>query len=185
MGDPGFIDPKIGWLAGGAPGTRLWATRDGGETWRLQHLAVPAGYLDDEGVFVGAPTFFNRTDGVVARSFDNNLSAVVRIYRTSDGGKTWQPARQAAPKAASWSFPSAGDWILWEPSHTMAFRSTNQGLLWIEGRITGLPSYADPVMTDDLHGWALSTNPPDSNFYLTRDGGRSWTAVDPLAAPAP
>jgi hypothetical protein len=183
-GLPSFLDPQIGWLAGGAPGTRLWATRDGGATWNLQPLAVPAGYLDDQGSFWGAPTFFNRNDGVAARTFDNNQSTVLVIYRTSDGGRTWQPVRNAAPdSASSWSFPSQAEWILWDPYHTTMWRSTDQGTSWTRGSTTGLPGDAAPVMTDDLHGWAISINTGASGLYVTGDGGRTWTAIDPLTAP--
>jgi photosystem II stability/assembly factor-like uncharacterized protein len=180
-GIPSFLDPQIGWLAGGAPGTRLWATRDGGATWTLQPLAVPAGYLDDQGTFWGGPTFFNRNDGVVARTFDNNQSTVLVIYRTSDGGLTWQPVKGSTPLAASWSFPSLGSWILWDPPKV--WRSSDQGQSWARSVSSGLPGQGGPVMTDDLHGWSMSTSDSSSKLYLTSDGGRTWVAVDPLTAP--
>jgi hypothetical protein len=180
-GTPSFLDSQVGWLAGGAPGTRLWATRDGGATWKLQSLAVPDGYLDDQGAFWGGPTFFNRNDGVVARTFANNTSTVLVIYRTSDGGLTWQPVKGTAPLAASWSFPSIGSWILWDPP--TVWRSTDQGQSWARSVWSGLPGQGGPVMTDDLHGWSMSTNDSTSRLYVTGDGGRTWVAVDPLTAP--
>jgi hypothetical protein len=183
-GDPYFLDSKIGWLAGGAPGTRLWATRDGGTSWTLQQLAVPAGYLDDQGGFWGAPTFFDQANGVVARTFDNNQSTVLVIYRSSDAGRTWQPVAHPAPAtASSWSFPSLADWMLWDPYHTTMWRSTDQGGSWTRSVPTGLPSDAAPVMTDALHGWALSGTDSAAALLVTSDGGRSWAPVDPLAAP--
>jgi photosystem II stability/assembly factor-like uncharacterized protein len=172
-GFPGFLDLSVGWLAGGAPGTRLWATRDGGATWRLQRLAVPAGYIDDQGSFWVAPRFFDRTNGVVARTFANNQDIALVIYRTSDSGVTWTPMPAMTPDANSWSFPSERSWILWRlPS---MWRSTDQGATWSRLPTTGLPGDAAPVMTDDLHGWALGSAP--SSLYVTGDGGQKWTNV--------
>lgn len=179
-GVPGFLDPSTGWLAGGAPGTRLWMTRDGGQTWTLQQLQVPSGYLDDQGDFWGAPRFFDATDGVVARTFANNTSTVLEIYRTSDGGLTWQPLTGPVPDPSSWSFPSIGSWIVWAGS--TVWRSTDQGKSWTSGVASGLSGGAAPVMTDELHGWSLSSDHPDE-LLVTADGGRTWTAVDPTAEP--
>jgi photosystem II stability/assembly factor-like uncharacterized protein len=183
-GDPAFLDPKVGWIAGGAPGTRLWATRDGGDNWTLQQLPVPSGYLDDQGGFWGAPTFIDPNNGVVARTFDNNQSTVLVIYRTSDGGRTWHPVAHPAPAtASSWSFPTQANWILWDPYHTTMWRSTDQGGSWNRGVPAGLPSDAAPVMTDALHGWALSGTDSAAALHVTSDGGRTWAPVDPMSAP--
>jgi photosystem II stability/assembly factor-like uncharacterized protein len=178
----GFLDATTGWLAGGAPGTRLWMTRDGGQTWTLQHLAVPSGYLDDQGSFFGAPSFFNASDGVVARTFANNTSTVLEIYRTSDGGLTWHPLKGLVPLAGSWSFPSLGSWILWDASTT--WRSSDQGQSWTLGASSGLSGGTAPVMTDDVHGWSLSPDRRDG-LLVTDDGGQTWNAVDPLAVAIP
>lgn len=181
-GDPSFLDPKIGWLAGGAPGTRLWATRDGGDTWKLQQLSAPAGYLDDQGSFWGAPTFFDPSNGVVARTFDNNQSTVLVIYRTGAGGRTWQPVSGVTPEAvSSWSFPTPTAWNLWDPYHARMWRSTDQGSSWTGAVPVGLPSNAAPVMTDEQHGWTLSAGNP--GLLVTSDGGLTWAGADPLSAP--
>ena len=177
-GVSGFLTPSAGWLAGGASGSRLWMTRDGGQSWTLQQLAVPTGYLDDQGDFWGAPHFFTAIDGVVARTFANNTSTVFEIYQTSDGGLTWQPLTGPVGDPSSWSFPSLRSWIVW--SGSTAWRSTDQGASWTSGVASGLSEGDAPVMIDALHGWSLTGN--SDELLITADGGRTWTAVDPLAA---
>ncbi len=177
-GAPVFLDPQIGWLAGGAPGTRLWATRDGGQTWRLQQLAVPAGYADDRGTYPAGPRFFTRSDGVIVRVFFNDTSAVTVIYRTTDGGKTWQPTSAAVPPGSWPSFVSATDWIVWDGTHDRFWRSTDQGATWSAPiAMSGSPT-GTPVFTDQSHGWAFTPG-GSGELSVTSDGGVTWSRVGP------
>jgi hypothetical protein len=179
-GDPAFLDPKTGWLAGGAPGTRLWTTRDGGDSWTLQHLAVPTGYREDQGGFFGAPRFFSPSDGVVARSYDNDASSTLVIDTTSDGGRTWRPTTGPNPPASSWSFVTPTDWILWDSSNVRFWRSSDGGKTWSKPiDAIGLPADASPTMIDPDHGWTLSTG-DQPTIYVTANGGSTWAKVGPF-----
>jgi photosystem II stability/assembly factor-like uncharacterized protein len=183
-GLPAFIDPRTGWLAGGAPGTRLWVTRDGGQTWQLQHLAVPTGYADDEGEFPGAPRFFGPTDGVVARRFDNNVTAITVIYRTNDAGATWKATGLAVPPASSLSFVTADDWIAWSAAAQRWWQSSDQGQTWSEPRsAVGLPRDGSPTYVDPDHAWGAQRRRSDRALSherwrsdLDSDGSRRMTA---------
>jgi photosystem II stability/assembly factor-like uncharacterized protein len=180
-GDPAFVDPQTGWLAGGAPGTRLWTTRDGGDSWTLQHLAVPAGFVENQGGFVGGPRFFNRTTGVLVRSYETDASSILVIYTTSDGGRTWRPTTGANPRASSFSFVTPTDWIAWDSSNGRFWRSIDSGKTWSEPiDAIGLPADASPTMTDPDHGWTLSA--PQRTIYVTSNGGSTWAKAGPFSA---
>jgi photosystem II stability/assembly factor-like uncharacterized protein len=178
-GVPVFLDAKTGWLAGGAPGSRLWATRDGGDRWRLQALPFPAGYRDDEGLVLGAPRFFGRTDGFVARRFDNGVSNEIVVYRTTDSGATWQATALAVPPASSLSFIRADDWVAWSMAGQGWWQSGDQGRTWSEPRpAVGYPGDDSPTFVDADHAWGLDGADPTA-IYLTDDGGATWTRSVP------
>ncbi len=186
-GLPAFVDLQTGWLAGGAPGTRLWATRDGGQTWTLQHFPPPSGYHDGQGEVYQAPTFFNATEGVVALSYSNATSSDLVIYTTSDAGRTWRATQGSTPAAASWSFVSPDDWILWDSSNGGFSRSTDQGRTWSKPiAAIGLPSGGSPTMAARDHGWAIGGTSADVvSLYVTSDGGSTWVRVDPIGGTSP
>lgn len=79
-----FLDRERGWLAGRA-GSRpaLWATTDGGDTWRLIHHGPepPVGF---SGGLVDV-AFFDQQEGIAVGSDGFNAIIVV----TTDGGVTW------------------------------------------------------------------------------------------------
>jgi photosystem II stability/assembly factor-like uncharacterized protein len=178
-GAPAFLDAKAGWLAGGAPGSRLWATRDRGDRWRLQALPFPAGYRDDEGMYLGAPRFFGPTDGFVARHFDNDVTAEIVVYRTTDSGATWQSTALAVPPASSVSFITADDWVAWSVARQGWWQSDDQGRTWSELRsAVGYPGEDSPTFVDGDHAWGLARADPTA-IYLTRDGGATWTKTVP------
>jgi photosystem II stability/assembly factor-like uncharacterized protein len=178
-GVPVFTDAKTGWLAGGAPGSRLWATRDGGDTWRLQALPFPAGFREDEGMYDGAPRFFGRSDGFVVRRFDNGATAEIVVYRTTDSGATWQSTALAVPPASSLSFITADDWVAWTMAGQGWWQSDDQGRTWSEPHpAVGFQGDAPPTFVDPDHAWGLASADPTA-ILLTRDGGAMWTRSVP------
>lgn len=93
---------------------------------------------------------------VASRGAAADASVALGALRTSDGGRTWSSVRISAPSAAN--------------------ASAYGGPAWVR--------FVDP-----LHGWILVKDVSSSNFsfgrlYRTRDGGRSWTALEaPLGDP--
>jgi len=79
----------------------LYRTADGGKSWDPVDIPLPAGTLADDvmGTFPGTPAFSGPQglDGSmrVGLSLPNGL--VNYLYRTTDGGKSWQAADKGSP----------------------------------------------------------------------------------------
>jgi photosystem II stability/assembly factor-like uncharacterized protein len=103
-----FPTPRVGYALGGAHGAKrtlfVAKTEDGGETWKLSIVPDVGG---DNEVYGKQEAFFtDEATGVVSLS-DN------RIYRTTDGGRSWKgvvgtpgPVIRFADPLVGWSFPS-------------------------------------------------------------------------------
>jgi photosystem II stability/assembly factor-like uncharacterized protein len=129
-----FIDPQTGWLvvkrassSNFSLGT-LFRTTDRGESWT--RLPIP----------LGEPVTF--TTGKVGWTAGG--AAGDALYRTEDGGRTWQRQTLAKPPAP------AG-----------------------QRRLYQLPSFADPQV-GALPVLAGDGGQTQVEFYVTDDGGRSW-----------
>lgn len=89
-----FLTDRIGWIAGGnltVDGREsrgcLLQTLDGGESWTVQS-PLEMGMLH-------AVRFFDLQHGIVCG--ESTASGLAGIWRTSDGGKTWQGMQSAEP----------------------------------------------------------------------------------------
>jgi photosystem II stability/assembly factor-like uncharacterized protein len=77
-----FVTPEEGWMMaaiGHHGGVRH--SVDGGQTWHLQDLGVAPGH------FLKDMQFLDQTTGFVAAEHED---ATARVYRTLDGGRSWQ-----------------------------------------------------------------------------------------------
>ena len=77
-----FTSAKTGFVSGGAGGTDLYGTQDGGLSWQPISLSGPSGT-------VYGPTFTTPTDGLVTVTTSTGNATTAHIYRTTDGGATW------------------------------------------------------------------------------------------------
>jgi photosystem II stability/assembly factor-like uncharacterized protein len=90
--DISFVDPLTGWYGNGAG--KLYATRDGGETWTKM--------WETPGTFIRSVGFMDAQNGFVGNvgtDYYPNVSDTTLLYRTRDGGKTFQPV--ALPAGAT------------------------------------------------------------------------------------
>ena len=120
-----FADGSVGWmLAGGPPGTgaatfELIRTSDGGQTWQPMSLALPADVASLAGEmyiqFLDA-----QTGWLVVKQATSSLFSLGTLFRTTDGGQTWQ--RLPLPAGGPIRFSSAQDGLL--ESGPPAFDST-------------------------------------------------------------
>jgi photosystem II stability/assembly factor-like uncharacterized protein len=189
-----MINATTGWAAG-EDTNRVLRTVDGGRHW------------DDvtpHGVRAGTwiPYFLDASIAWVASSVQPGSGSTdysVDIYRTSDGGRSWQHAGTAT---ADQGWPAVLDfvdkrhgWLAMRlggaaGSDGMAFYATGDGgSTWSKvsqtdasGEPGHLPlgcSKLAPVFVNTSTGWEPGAcNAGDGPFlYVTHDGGRSWTKV--------
>jgi hypothetical protein len=86
-----FKDDRNGWVAAsyhGEAAVPLYRTQDGGLTWHLQQIDLPAGYNYGNAF----PPVFDLSDsksGTLKIEFHNDEGSKVIRYATGDGGATW------------------------------------------------------------------------------------------------
>lgn len=85
-----FVDRQTGWYGNGLG--KLFHTTDGGQTWTKQ--------LDKPGTFIRALGFVDAKLGFLGNigpGYFPNVSDPVPLYRTRDGGQSWEPVTITGP----------------------------------------------------------------------------------------
>jgi hypothetical protein len=163
---------------------RLYWTDDGGANWTDlspgQDRIQAATFLDQEhGWLVIAP---------------NAAQPSFMLWRTTDGGLTWQEAPLTAvsellsdARAVSLDFISPLEgWLAFKlPSSAnfnrgVLYHTSDGGLSWDE---RSLPGGGSIDFVTETNGWTLA-GPQGDELYQTQDGGRTWLPVD-AASTAP
>jgi photosystem II stability/assembly factor-like uncharacterized protein len=113
------------------------------------------------------------------------LGAHTGLFRSEDGGKSWQPVTLAAKHAHLDVMAIAPDLkdpsIIYVGTHEAgAFKSSDGGTTWTEVNtgLAGLDVHGlaiDPTGTGKLHA---AVREKGEGIYRTTDGGAKWTRVD-------
>lgn len=88
--DIAFINENEGWYVNGYG--NIYHTNDGGENWEKQ--------LEKKGTFFRCIAFvdsLNGFAGTVGTDYFLNVTDTIPLYRTTDGGKTWNPVSYEGP----------------------------------------------------------------------------------------
>jgi photosystem II stability/assembly factor-like uncharacterized protein len=161
-------------LTSGGPGSGLWVSRDGGDTW----TELKAG----EKGLPEAP--WGKVGVVVAPSRSSRVYAVIEaekggVYRSDDGGESWSLAsdhralRQRAWYYSTLTVNPANENEVWAPQVPM-LRSLDGGRSW--KRVKGIhhgdhhDAWFDPADPRRM----ITAN--DGGVDITLDGGESWFA---------
>lgn len=199
-----FLDAQHGWLLGetgpamGSNDKYIYKTVDGGDNWIL----VNAGYDNDsKQEMVSLPrhgypngfTFINSTTGWV--TYDGRLASAIPLYRTDDGGATWNLQEVEEP------IEYAPENEYYSTAYPPVFSKTNpqEGTLLVEYRGLNKSVYL-PYITNDggdswtptveiitkegpaytgksvyfigHHGWLLDQK--QNKLYVSKNGGADW-----------
>ncbi|WP_395399981.1 WD40/YVTN/BNR-like repeat-containing protein [Pseudoduganella sp. UC29_106] len=183
--------------AGPGDASRLYRTKDGGATWQLL-ITNP-----DKDGFWDAIAFWDARNGIL---FGDPVNGAFRIFTTSDGGDSWQPASDPHGLAALKSegaFAASGTclsvsgssdaWFATGGAQTArVFHSADRGRTW---RAAPLPIPAGAAskgifsvgFRDGRTGIAVGGDYKEPalstlNGARSDDGGATWTAASVLPA---
>jgi photosystem II stability/assembly factor-like uncharacterized protein len=193
-----FLDALNGWVISEANGTvGTFQTTDGGAHWTRLQSSANAFPLQTP--FWGV-SFLNATTGW-AVFLNTSLGGSVQMYKTVDGGATWQIQRLTLPGGATApvsvnppQFFDAKDGMIevgfdgglggqfhQDTNNRPASGGGPEGLYFTQD---GGATWQGPVILNGLefpdfidaqHGWAL--NGTGSSLLTTSDGGQHWATV--------
>lgn len=194
-----FVSPTTGWYANGAG--KIFKTTDSGATWVTQ--------LNQRGTYWRCLAFVNEQLGFagnIGPGYFPNVTDPVPLYRTRDGGSTWQPVTTIAGdpivglcalEVVRTPFVNAGN--LGEKVRLVGVGrvggpaamivSDDLGETWSRVKLPDDAKMAfDVHFFDDKHGVvasASSENVQESNALViaTDDGGSTWRPVYRSARP--
>lgn len=176
-----FRDDQTGWVSGTiyADGeVYLYKTTDGGQTWSQQTLDLPPAFANAQ-VVVDAPVFFDAEHGLLPVSLVTASPAQV-IYRTADGGETWQ-AGFPLNVSASVDLAPPNLAFMWDGGDKL-YVSEDGGEIWTS-TATNVNLAGDLVFfefSDAAHGWAVTSDENgQQKLYATEDGGAVWNILWP------
>lgn len=196
-----FLDPARGWLvmlsAGpdGSPHYALARTGDAGHTWRTTGLALFA--PGEVAARAGALhlRFLDAQTGwlVVKRAAGSNFD-LGTLFRTEDGGDTWQRASIPIGDPVSFVDRQRG-WTAGGAAGDQLYRTEDGGRTWRPEALVAptdlanpplyqLPAFADgrrgvlPVVTGRASGARLQS-------FVTDDGGQTWRMAASLPVTRP
>ena len=168
-----FQSPVHGWLTA----KRLIAeTKDGGSSWDTNFTLSPKIDITDI-------VFSDSLHGWATGNNDIDETGESMIFRTTDGGKTWEV--KDAPKWAlcSLSFTdSLNGWICCKNGHLL--HTTDGGSNWDTALLNSAYNLHLIRFIDPLHGWITGVADnlntfPGGLVLNTNDGGKTWQRLDP------
>ena len=184
----------FGGVAGG-----VWRTTDGGSSWQP---------LSDKGMIssIGAIAVSESNPNVIyvgtgESCLRGNISYGDGVYKTTDGGKTWQNVglKDTQHIARVWIDPRNSDHVLiaalghaYGPNADRGiYRTTDGGKTWDkilykDDKSGAIDLSVDPHNSNVVFAalyqiqrspWGLESGGPGSGLYRSMDGGNSWTLL--------
>jgi photosystem II stability/assembly factor-like uncharacterized protein len=177
-----FLDSSNGWTADACLplDPALFATQDGGHTWRVQELVLPGDVPGGEAVALWPPTFTSRREGVVL--VGGLPGPYILAYTTGDAGRTWQPHEIGTNQFSPLSPPDFVDvrmgWFvagLVSSGDLQLYVTHDGGKTWAGVMSNRQPGTSIDFITEQT-GWSWSL---DGLLLTTGDGGKTWNSINP------
>lgn len=179
-----FVNAQTGWILAGG---RVHRTVDGGKEWIAAGLPVPA--RPTSGSF-SPPEEFSWWGGLFFLNEKKGWAIVDRqsVFRTEDGGKTWQGTDELGVTVTSLAFPGEKNGCVGGSS---ILCTEDGGKTWVErlgiktrtrNVINGsLINIQGMSFSDANNGWAVGGNGmvggSDVQILKTEDGGKNWRMI--------
>ncbi|WP_438433434.1 WD40/YVTN/BNR-like repeat-containing protein [Gorillibacterium sp. sgz500922] len=191
----GYRDAQHGWAPYQVPDDKLhlYATADGGTTWKEQPLAAPAHTDGYPPQLLDAPVFFgkDRQTGYMPAVSRTESTLKYGGFFTADGGSHWQyrPFELGALSVQEEQKPpffldADKGWLL---NRNTLYRTVDGGRTWktlpkdelLAKQLASKPRLIRLQFATDSIGWMLlgDTGQKRSVLLKTTDGGAHWTAV--------
>ena len=138
-----FINTEVGWYVNGSG--QIFHTKNGGKDW--------AKIYEKPGTFFRCIGFVDSLTGFVGNigtEYFPNVSDTVPLYKTNDGGKTWEPVQYSGPVV--------------------------KGLCAIE--IVKVPYINHGKLDHKVHIYAGGRVGTPAYLLTSKDGGKSWISQD-------
>ncbi len=179
MGAIKFVSASEGWISI-APGGLLHTT-DGGISW-TEKILHPTDVISSPSDPALNLSFINASTGWVLKTFGTfNSPQGVVVYKTTDGGTTWERnvlSTTAGDSGFQLQFVNASTgWLLMYNITTFVptfLKTTDGGANWVPSNGAGIFNFVDAN-----NGWAYSSanQLPPYDIYKTIDGGATWTPI--------
>lgn len=164
-----FLSPEEGWMVCEV----VYHTSDGGRNWKQLSL-TPRGVEHRQRDLRIAPTIANFIPALWFTDRENGLMARMdgEVYRTSDGGRTWNMIWTVEKRILDIFFINSQDgWIAGDGG--LMARTADGGRTWSP---VSTPTKADLTSVFFISkqiGWAVGSR---STILYTKDGGMTWKA---------
>ena len=201
-----FLSPDAGWAVvapllsqSGGVNFQIHSTSDGGASWTASQLELGA----DPDASGSQQVYLHFTDPLngwlVLQQISSSNFRPGRLFRTSDGGLTWQETNIPIGEPVLFLAPEIG-FTAGGPAGDEFYRTADRGDTWTAQNVAQtlapgeIPLYQLPQPQGGLNASLPVVIHSDSNprleVYATRDGGQSWVLQstrpligDPYPAP--
>lgn len=163
-------------MMSGGPGSGVYRSTDGGETWMECKKGIPSSNLGKIGLAINP---HNPNIVYAAIELDHRTGGV---FRSADRGVTWEKQSDAVGGATG---PHYYQEIFASPHHQERLYLMNNKLLMSDNGGKDFSSFSPRGTHSDNHAIAFRAHDPnyillgtDGGIYETFDGGKNWRFID-------
>jgi photosystem II stability/assembly factor-like uncharacterized protein len=175
------LDMQRAWIGGviySSGSAYLFRTGDGGRTWSGASIVLPEEAHNSE-IAVEQLRFASPTEGFLAlRMTSANMQTI--LYRTDDGGETWELLPTRLPGGGFLEILSAQEIVFYSGGRFHVTKDAGETFDAVEPDTAFGETVTSMSFANASTGWIVTTRPINRRaFYKTTDGGATWTQLIP------